>query len=290
MQWLSCCCAVQGGTAASALDEEGGGGATSSTTVGGGAAEEKAGDPFAESPEIVAATPLPARWPGRCHELALERKVPGTLLGMEVRHIAGRLYVGRVTTGGLVDAANRARDCEGLPALAIGDLIERVNDVVGSDQALVAEMQRAAAVRICWSRPGVKSRRRCVETAEPSPAPAEAAKDAPPPRLQAEDIPPPPHAVFPTVSAAGAWQSALVVDTDAGGGGGGQGSMSSSGFPRRSSSVPMPTTPGASPSGRKSLPMQRRQSMTGMASGHGGPAGRQSALAPTGRRGSVARS
>mmetsp|Transcript_18515 Transcript_18515/g.36321 ORF Transcript_18515/g.36321 Transcript_18515/m.36321 type:complete len:153 (-) Transcript_18515:58-516(-) len=71
-------------------------------------------------------------------------------LGMDVKHVRGRLVIVEIFPGGAVDRANQFSLCRQPPGdvIAVGDTIVQVNNVNEIDTAILAECQAKAQLRI----------------------------------------------------------------------------------------------------------------------------------------------
>lgn len=83
-------------------------------------------------------------------ELVVLKSGPQDKLGMDVKHVRGRLVIKTVVPGGAVDRANRISRSRKPPGdvIGVGDVISQVNDIQEIDTAMVAECQQKAVLRI----------------------------------------------------------------------------------------------------------------------------------------------
>mmetsp|Transcript_62149 Transcript_62149/g.140028 ORF Transcript_62149/g.140028 Transcript_62149/m.140028 type:complete len:152 (+) Transcript_62149:62-517(+) len=83
-------------------------------------------------------------------EVLVRKSGPDDKLGMDVKHVRGRLVVVQVFHGGAVDRANQNSRSRSPPGevIEVGDVIAQVNDVKDIDTAMVAECQQKSQLRI----------------------------------------------------------------------------------------------------------------------------------------------
>lgn len=85
-------------------------------------------------------------------EVVVRKQGPNDKLGMDVKHMKGKLIVMQIFPGGAIERANNENKAIGGDALEIGDTIMQVNDVSDKDTTMVAECQRANELRITAER------------------------------------------------------------------------------------------------------------------------------------------
>lgn len=83
-------------------------------------------------------------------ELFVRKEGPHDKLGMDVKHLQGRLVVWQVFPSGAVERANQASLCRSPPGDTIeaGDVIVQVNDVHNIDTDMINECQAKDELRL----------------------------------------------------------------------------------------------------------------------------------------------
>mmetsp|Transcript_114177 Transcript_114177/g.355563 ORF Transcript_114177/g.355563 Transcript_114177/m.355563 type:complete len:166 (+) Transcript_114177:115-612(+) len=74
-------------------------------------------------------------------EVRLLKLAPDEKLGMDVKHLGGRLEVRRIFPDGGVHRSNALAARTNVPGLEVGDIIVSVNDVSGIDHRMIAEIR-----------------------------------------------------------------------------------------------------------------------------------------------------
>mmetsp|Transcript_66618 Transcript_66618/g.171454 ORF Transcript_66618/g.171454 Transcript_66618/m.171454 type:complete len:156 (+) Transcript_66618:61-528(+) len=92
----------------------------------------------------------------RTVEVTVRKLGPEDRLGMDVKHVRGRLVIVQLFPGGAVHRANKASAARKPPGdtVDVGDVIVQVNDVKGIDTDMVAECQQRDELRIRAVRKG----------------------------------------------------------------------------------------------------------------------------------------
>merc|ERR1719491_1991340 len=106
-------------------------------------------DPYAGMPEATTKRDEGTRT-HRSIELFVQKGGLGDKLGMDVKHLQGRLVVWQVFPSGAVERANQASLSKLPPGDTIeaGDIIVQVNDVQGIDTEMVNECQIKNELRL----------------------------------------------------------------------------------------------------------------------------------------------
>lgn len=106
------------------------------------ALENAAMDPGVGFPEAVKDEPQ------KTIELLVTKEGDTDRLGMDVKHLRGRLVIVQLFPGHAVDRANVAASKRGSDVLEEGDVIVQVNDVKETDAEMVKECQSKNELRI----------------------------------------------------------------------------------------------------------------------------------------------
>lgn len=101
-----------------------------------------------EGTEPEAAGPTPQAGQPQIVDVIVRKSGQQDKLGMDVKHMKGRLIVMQIFPGGAIDRANKECQAAGNECLEIGDTIIQVNDISDKDTTMVAECQRSDELRI----------------------------------------------------------------------------------------------------------------------------------------------
>mmetsp|Transcript_8005 Transcript_8005/g.17301 ORF Transcript_8005/g.17301 Transcript_8005/m.17301 type:complete len:151 (+) Transcript_8005:89-541(+) len=85
---------------------------------------------------------------GKTLEVVVRKFSPAERLGMDVKHVRGRLIVAAIFVGGAVDRANQLSRVNGGDVLEVGDVVVGVNDKKDVDTEMVAECQSRSELRV----------------------------------------------------------------------------------------------------------------------------------------------
>mmetsp|Transcript_105612 Transcript_105612/g.265981 ORF Transcript_105612/g.265981 Transcript_105612/m.265981 type:complete len:154 (+) Transcript_105612:101-562(+) len=111
-------------------------------------AESAMMDPLTGCPEALKKSE--GSEPQRTVEVLVKKDGPTDRLGMDVKHVRGRLVIVQIFVGGAIDRANQASLQQASPGdtLEVGDVIVQVNDKGDLDTDMVAECQMRCDLRI----------------------------------------------------------------------------------------------------------------------------------------------
>jgi len=82
---------------------------------------------------------------GQVFTLKISKQTPDDKLGMDVKHVEGRLQVDKIFANGLIDRHNSTHPND---QLMLADILLKVNGIEGSDHAMVAECKSKMILEI----------------------------------------------------------------------------------------------------------------------------------------------